>query len=413
MRKEWRNVLALGTLFLLGTTGTIAQTDTPKDLLGSNREAIRLTVEVTWAISSRSGDRADGLDWEQNGVPERESLLELTSGRVIEAIAWPADGLPAGVGQRWMEMAEGQGPGPGGSWRLGRLPEGRIRARLETTPDSSLVVRAGDQAVSIPLAAVMDKARRTPPQAPLVVNVERLGWDSLVVDLGEPASDGIVAPGATVPISIGWNILTPESTDVAVRTTAVLRPIRGGEVRWRDEQHDLIPSNRLRPAARVWNIPAPLAEGTYVLEVKAAWESAVRDGSRIGRLIRRRKSASISGSAVRRVAFTVIDSRAGPAVAAVSARPGHPRETEVDSLDLSRLRTRRLLTSGRSPAAEPGKSAWAVPAAALIEPSRRDRLRGWIMRSGAEASRLDAAADTGLAWSAVGLKVTRPIARID
>ncbi len=111
--------------------------------------------------------------------------------------------------------------------------------------------------MSVPLAAVVDKAQHTPPQALLVVSVERLGWDSLIVDLGEPASEGIVTPGTTIPVSIGWNILTPETTDVVVRTTAVLRPIRGGEVRWRDEQHDLVPSNRLRPAARVWNVPAP------------------------------------------------------------------------------------------------------------------------------------------------------------
>jgi len=254
----------------------------------------------------------------------------------------------------------------------------------------------------------MDKVQHTPPQAPLVVSVERLGWDSLIVDLGEPASEGIVAPGTTVPVSIGWNILTPETTDVVVRTTAVLRPIRGGEVRWRDEQHDLVPTNRLRPAGRVWNVPAPLAEGTYVLEIRAAWESAVRDGTRIGRLIRRRKSASVAGSAVRRVAFTVIDSQPVPAVAAGSPRQGHSRETEVDSLDLSRLRTHRLLASGRSPTAELGKSAWAVPPEALIEPSRRDRLRGWIMHSGAEAARLDAVDATGLAWSAVGLKVSHP-----
>jgi hypothetical protein len=255
---------------------------------------------------------------------------------------------------------------------------------------------------------VLDKVQRTPPQAPLVVSVERLSWDSLVVDLGEPAREGIVAPGTTVPISIGWNILTPETTDVAVRTTAALRPIRGGEVRWRDEQHDLVPSNRLRPAARVWNIPAPLAEGTYVLEVRATWESAVRDGSRIGRLIRRRKAQSVAGSAVRRVAFTVIDPEPRPAVATGSARQGHSRETEVDSLDLSRLRTRRLLASGRSPTAEVEKSAWAVPPAALIEPSRRDRLRGWIMRAGAEAAKLESVDSAGLAWSAVGLKVAHP-----
>ena len=58
--------------------------------------------------------------------------------------------------------------------------------------------------------------------------------------------------------------------------------------------------------------------------------------------------------------------------------------------------------------AEPGRSAWAVPAEALIEPSRRDRLRGWFLRPGAEADRLDPADGSGLAWSAVGLKALIP-----
>ena len=53
-------------------------------------------------------------------------------------------------------------------------------------------------------------------------------------------------------------------------------------------------------------------------------------------------------------------------------------------------------------------SAWGVPAEALIEPSRRDRVRGWFLRNGGEAAKLDAADAGGLAWTAVGLKVTHP-----
>ena len=58
--------------------------------------------------------------------------------------------------------------------------------------------------------------------------------------------------------------------------------------------------------------------------------------------------------------------------------------------------------------AEPARFAWSVPHEALIEPSRRDRLLGWIKRTGAEASRLEPANASGLAWSALGLKVTHP-----
>ena len=114
---------------------------------------------------------------------------------------------------------------------------------------------------------------------------------------------------------------------------------------------------------------------------------------------------SVPNSAVRRVVFTVVD----PA-ASKSARghDGHGRETEVDAIDLTRSRSYRPLAAGRSPAAEPGRFAWAVPPEALIEPSRRERLLGWIMRAGAEASKLDPANASGLAWSAIGLKVAHP-----
>ena len=49
-----------------------------------------------------------------------------------------------------------------------------------------------------------------------------------------------------------------------------------------------------------------------------------------------------------------------------------------------------------------------MPAEALIEPSGRVRLRGWFLRTGAEAAKLDPADGSGLAWSAVGLKVAHP-----
>ena len=75
----------------------------------------------------------------------------------------------------------------------------------------------------MPLAAVLERPQHTPPQSRLVVSVERLPWDSIVIDLGESARDGIVAPGATVPVSVGYNILWPEASEVSVRTSAVLR----------------------------------------------------------------------------------------------------------------------------------------------------------------------------------------------
>jgi hypothetical protein len=49
-----------------------------------------------------------------------------------------------------------------------------------------------------------------------------------------------------------------------------------------------------------------------------------------------------------------------------------------------------------------------VPEAALVEPTRRDRLRGRILGPGSDAANLGAADGAGLAWSALGLKVAHP-----
>jgi hypothetical protein len=301
------------------------------------------------------------------------------------------------------------GPGAAGTWRLGKGREGRVRARIEAPMDASLTVRSGDQTVSIPVMAILDGPQRTPATSPLTVSVERLAWDSLSVDLGPLAVDGIVTPGTDLPVFVGFNILWPESTEMAVRVSASLQATRGGEVLGRDEMQTTQVTNRRQPAVRIANLRAPRTEGTYVLEIRASWEPAVRDGTRLGRLIRRRKLPAAASSSVRRVMLTVLDpnSRSLAMDAGAPVREGRKGESEVDSIDLTRSRSTRPLASGRSPLAEPGRSAWGVPAQALIEPSRRDRLL-WVLRSGAEAAKLDPADGTGLAWSAIGMKVAHP-----
>src|SRR5262249_25967116 len=150
--------------------------------------------------------------------------------------------------------------------------------------------------------------------APMVVGVERLAWDTMDVDLGAAARDGIVAPGAEVPVRIGFNILWPEVTDVTVRYSAVLRPARGGENVSRRYGQEVLPTNRAEPSVGILGLRAPPSEeGAYVLEVQATWEPAVREGSRLGRLIRRRKPAAAATSSVRRLSLVVLDSAARPA----------------------------------------------------------------------------------------------------
>jgi hypothetical protein len=401
MRKGWREVLGLWGLFLVGTSVAAAPQDGKRENRGSGSEPVHVTIELSWGVLRTGVLGGAGIEGEE-AVPD--VLLELTEGRVVEAIAWPPGEW--GEGSSLSSM----GPGPEGSWRLGRAREGRVRARLEAPLEASLTVRDGNQVVKVPLAAILERAYRTPATAPLTVSVERLAWDSLTVDLGSTAGDGIVVPGAEVPVSVALNILGPEAAEVSVRFSAVLRAAQSGEVLSRDEQQETLRTNRSQPAVRVLRLRAPRSEGTYVVEIHATWEPVGRDSSRLGWIMRRRKPAAVVNASSRRVTLTVLEPTAQPAAMAgrPSAREGRKGEPEVDSVDLTRSRSYRPLASGRSPLAEPGRSSWGVPAEALIAPSRRDRLRGWFLRTGAEAAKLDPADGSGLAWSAVGLKVAHP-----
>jgi hypothetical protein len=408
MRREWRNVLLALLLFPGGTGIAAAQQESVPEAQGAVGEFVHATLEVIWGMPRSTEGLPVGVRVERDTNAGEDFVLELSGGRVIDALAWPPQTSLSKGGAALAETDGGMGPGPNGSWRLGKELEGRVRVRVEAPLDAIVVVRGGDQPqVALPLVAILEKAQHTPPQSPLTVSVERLAWDSLNVDLRDSAQDGIVAPGSDVPVSVGFNILWPESAEVTVRTTAVIRSVRGGEElgRYEPRDRDVVATNRREPPTRIWTVRAPRAEGTYVLEVSASWvSSGVREGSVLGRLIRRRWPAAVPNSAVRRVVFTVVD----PATKVAAARrDGHGREIEVDTIDLTRSRSYRPLAVGRCPA-EPGRFAWSVPPEALIEPSLRDRLRGWIKRTGAEASRLEPASASGLAWSAMGLKVAHP-----
>ncbi|AMV39327.1 hypothetical protein [Planctomyces sp. SH-PL62] len=210
-------------------------------------------------------------------------------------------------------------------------------------------------------------------------------------------------------MTIGYNILQPDAIDVTVRTTAVLRPIGKQEPVWQFEQRELLPANRPDPPTRIWSVPAPTQEGTYVLEVEAAWEATgagPREGSRIGRLIRRRKPVGGASSALRRVVMVVLAPQSAKPSVALLGGETPLREAEIDSFDLSRLRGARFSAWGRSPSVS-GGSAWEPPAEILAQASRHEKerewLRGFIAKAGAEPGRLAAADERGLAWSAVSL----------
>ena len=55
---------------------------------------------------------------------------------------------------------------------------------IEAPLEAGLIVRGGDQVVTFPLLAILERPQHTPAQSPLNVSVERLSWDSLAIDLG-------------------------------------------------------------------------------------------------------------------------------------------------------------------------------------------------------------------------------------
>jgi hypothetical protein len=403
MRNGRREVLILVAVFLLGTTSRLAhaQLRIPG---ATSEELVGITVEVRWSASGGKGrDEAT----QRAGLVASELSLGSTNGQVTDVVVWPPK---ADQGDTLKPRR-----GADGAWQLGPGESGQVRARLEVKADAELVLRRGDEIVRIPVVAVRDRPQQTPSQSPLSVSVERLPWDSLMISLGPGAESGVVAPGGAVPVSLKYNILWPDATDVMVRTTAVLRPMHGGEAVWRDEQREMVPANRLDPPTRVWNIPAPHAEGTYVLELHATWEpKGVRESSRLGRFIRRRKPAPAPSTASRRLVLAVISpqDQTPPRVQSPSAADGPGRETEVDSVDLGRGRSTRFSSWGRSPVSKTSRTTWHLPGDLLLDLSRRERdrerLRGWIPRAVAEAASLGPADDSGLAWSAVGLRVPHP-----
>lgn len=386
MRKGRREILAGLVAFLIGTVVEAAPPAPPPHPQGGG-PPVRLTVELTWRMPPLSPSAAvdAGLD------------LELSEGRVLDALAWPPGGSRGGP----KRLAQG--------WRLGTELAGKVRARIEAPLGASLSFRWGGQVVRLPLLSVLDGPQRLAAQPSLEIGVERLAWDAIAIGLDR--SDGTAAPGAVVPVSVGFNVLTPEPTDVGLSGSVELVPSGGGEPVWRQDIREVVSTDRLEPSFKVWNVPMPLVEGTYVLKVSTSWEPlADRASTRLGRWIRRLGNPSAATEAVRRVSLAVI----APGRVAVEGPPGGA-EQEVEFVDLGRLRGQRPSASGRMPVLAPGGSAWPVPEAALVRAARNDRLlnprnvvRGLITRAGSEAAILPPADPSGLAWSALGLKVPRP-----
>jgi hypothetical protein len=378
MRKGWREALGVASLALLAMAVRVWAAEPQQ-----GEAPARLTIEVDWALPPE-------LPGVAPGQRASEVALEVPGGRVLGVVARPASGETAGPDTTRE-----------GVCRLGTGRAGKARARVEVPVGANLLVRAGGQVVQFPVLNLLDGPLQTAPPAAVSVTVRRLPWDALEVSL--PGGDGTAAPGATVPVSLAFNILTPEATEVAVGLTAELRAARGEEVLWRHEDRLAVTTNTLvRPGLQV-AVPLPQAEGTYVLEVRSTWEPVARvESSRLGRWLRRRRAAGVAATtSVRRVSLAVVNQ--GPVGDQVVGA-----DAVVDSVDLTRTRVHRAWASGRSAALGTERPAWPVPESALAEPRRIDRIRGLIGRGGSEVGVLAPADPTGLAWSALALKVSHP-----
>jgi hypothetical protein len=393
MRRGWREILVVSLVFLLGTTVPAARSGAAAGMRGEAH--VGLTIDLRWSAAPGQADNqalaapspiSDGL------------TLSLSDGEITEMIPWPADGSAGSP----FKNADG-------AWMIGHLTTSRVRARLEVPLSAEIIARRGEHSIRIPVSAVLERPQNAPAQAPFSISVERLPWDSLMVDFGQGAETGIVAPATDVPVAVKYNLLWPEVSEIAVRTTAVLRPMNGTEVLWKEEYREVVAANQLELVARTLNVPSPRAEGSYVLELSSSWEpSGGRESStRIGRLIRRRKPSPVVASATRRLVLAVVDAKEkGPG----GIPEGTAKETEVDSLDLGRIRTARYNAWGRSPVIMPPRHVWGIPAEIIQDAGKkdRDRLKNWIPRTVAETGSLGPADGEGLAWSAVGLRIPHP-----
>ena len=330
--------------------------------------------------------------------------LALSAGRVVEATAWAIDSRESGQA---LVSPRNQ---IDGSWLLGTAGRGKVRVRVEATLAADLIVRVGGEVVRIGLAGLLEgpqKAVTAGPQ-PTELSVERLPWDVIQVDLG--TTDGTVEPASVVPLGLQFNILTPEPAEVNLHSIAEVRPVGGGDPVWRQEWREVVSTNNPAPPPHALSLTMPGPEGTYLLEIKTDWEPLGDPaGTRLGRWVRRRRNPSQSTSATRRMTLAVVHPQS-PAPVPLTKADGSG--IDVDQIDMTRPTGHRASAAGRTPGdaggAGGGGWSWLVPDAALLAPPLRDRLRGWIGRTGGELALLPAADAAGLAWSAVALKVPHP-----
>ena len=308
MRTDWRNVFLALILLLVGATAAIARQDPEPKSGPVAGDCVRLTVEVVWNTSKPDADPSQETNTTREPAVGTEVMLEVTNGRVIEVMNWPPP--------NWARVGDGGGdslvstptPASKGMWSLGKRGEGRVRARIEAAVDANLVLRGGDQVIGMPLAAVLERPQRTPPQSRLVVTVERLPGIRSSSIWGNRHGTGSLRLGRSCRCRLG----TTSSGRKRAKSVCGRRLCCG---RWLAAM-SCGATSRARLCRRMW--PSRHREsGMFAHRAPrgpTCWRSGRRGsrrrpgmGPRLARLIRRRRPGAVATSAVRRVAFTVVD----------------------------------------------------------------------------------------------------------
>ncbi len=391
MRNGWRKLFVHAYLALSGLLFNAAPGWARDDVDPDPLIPVRLTVELSWTSPPDAKARL-GLD------PAQQVQLGLTEGQIVEALTWPD---PAIEPPALIDPAQ-----PGGNWRLGAVDEGKIRARIEAPIHASIRVEVAGQVHLFPILDLLDGPQRSGTESFPAFEVRRLPWDVLETRL-EPGN-GTVAPGALVPVTVGFNVLTPEPTEVEMRLSATLRPLRGGEVLWRADRRMIVPTNAgAAQSGILLPVTVPSVEGTYTMELEATWTPVdpQRETTLLGRWWRRRTNSN-GTSAKRQISLAVVGPGAPSRRAPILANGRS--ETLVDTVELGKARGLRPLANGHNPLIEPGKLDWLIPETVFVEPQRRDRLWNLISRVGSDPEPLGAANGNGLAWTATALRVARP-----
>ncbi len=138
---EWRNVLIALILFPLGTGPRAAQQDHGQRRSGSSGELVRLTLDVSWGMPRSGAVLPDSAPAEVGSVPDAEFVLEMSEGRVVDALAGHlATRDYEGRSRRLPRTGADRAPKGAGGW--GKSPRGAFVFRSKRRSRPALLFEA-------------------------------------------------------------------------------------------------------------------------------------------------------------------------------------------------------------------------------------------------------------------------------